>query len=242
VGATGAGLSYQWQVSQDGGSTFTNVSATATNAGYTTPATTLADNGTQFRVLVSGLAGSATSAPPAVLAVNAPAVASADANQTICAGSATAVLGGTVGGGATGGLWTSSGTGIFLPDATTLNATYTPSAADVTSGAVTLTMTSAGQQSPCGAASAQVVLTIIPVTLTPPTLIGPTWLSNGLFQFAFSNNDPCASFTVLTTTNPWLPLSNWTVAGPATNAAPGLFQLITDTTNIPQGYYRVRSP
>ena len=103
-------------------------------------------------------------------------------------------------------------------------------------------MTSAGQQSPCGAASAQVVLTIIPVTVTPPTLIGPTLLSNGLFQFAFSNNDPGASFTVLTTTNPWLPLSNWTVAGPATNTAPGLFQFSTGTTNTPQGYYRVRSP
>jgi hypothetical protein len=176
------------------------------------------------------------------ITINPAATASAGPNQTICAGSLTAALGGTVGGGATGGLWTSSGTGTFVPDATTLNAIYTSSAADVTAGAVTLTMTSAGQQSPCGAASAQAVLTIIPVTLTPPTLIGPTWLSNGLFRFAFSNNDPCASFTVLTTTNPWLPLSNWTVAGPATNTAPGLFQFSTGTTNTRQGYYRVRSP
>jgi hypothetical protein len=47
---------------------------------------------------------------------------------------------------------------------------------------------------------------------------------------------------VLTTTNLSLPLINWTVAGPATNTAPGVFQFSTDTTNTPQGYYRVRSP
>jgi hypothetical protein len=76
----------------------------------------------------------------------------------------------------------------------------------------------------------------------PPTLIGPKLLGNGRFQFAFSNNDQGASFTVLTATNLSLPLSNWTLAGPATNAAPGLFQFSTDTTNNPRGFYRVRSP
>jgi hypothetical protein len=66
--------------------------------------------------------------------------------------------------------------------------------------------------------------------------------SNGIFQFAFSNSDPGATFTVLTTTNPSLPLTDWTVVGPATNTAPGLFQFNTDTTNNPPGFYRVRSP
>ena len=242
VAAAGMNLDYQWQVSQDNGITFTNISASATNASYTNLAPAAADNGKQYQVVVSGGGASVTSAPPAVLTVNPPATASACANQTICAGSATAALGGTVGGGATGGTWSSSGTGSFAPNATTLNATYTPSAADITAGTVTLTLGTTGQLSPCTPATAQVVLTIIPVTVTPPILIGPTLLSNGLFQFAFSNTDPCASFTVLTTTNPWLPLSNWTVAGPATNSAPGLFQFGTGTTNTPQGFYRVRSP
>jgi hypothetical protein len=205
-------------------------------------APTLADNGNQYQVVVSGEGASATSAPPAVLTVNAPATATASLNQTICAGSATAGLGGTVGGGATGGTWSSSGTGSFVPDTTTLNATYTPSAADITAGTVTLTLSASGQLSPYTSATAQVVLTINPVTVTPPTLIDPTLLSNGLFQFVFTNNNPCASFTVLTTTNPWLPLSNWMVAGPAANIAPGLFQFSTGTTNTPQGFYRVRSP
>ena len=53
-----------------------------------------------------------------------------------------------------------SGTGSIAPDPTTLNATYTPSAADITAGTVTLTLTSTGQHAPCGAATAEVVVTI----------------------------------------------------------------------------------
>ena len=102
--------------------------------------------------------------PPAtaqvIATINAAATATSGGNQTICAGGSTAALGGSVGGGATGGLWSSSGTGTFLPNATTLNAMYSPSAADVTAGAVTLTLTSTGQLAPCGAATAQVLLTL----------------------------------------------------------------------------------
>ena len=214
----------------------------ATNAVYTPTAAEIATGQATLTLAAYGPWPCWEVTSTMTITIDPAATAGAGGNQTICAGSATAALDGTVGGGATGGLWTSSGTGIFVPDATTLNAIYTPSARDVTAGAVTLTMTSAGQQSPCGAASAQVVLSIIPVTVTPPILIGPIWLSNGLFQFAFSNNDLGASFTVLTSTNLSLPLSNWTVAGPATNTASGLFQFSTGTTNTPQGYYRVRSP
>jgi gliding motility-associated-like protein len=51
-------------------------------------------------------------------------------------------LNGAVSGGATTGTWTTTGTGAFAPDANTLNATYTPSAADKTAGTVTLILTS----------------------------------------------------------------------------------------------------
>src|SRR5437763_11433310 len=113
--------------------------------------------------MVSGACNPAvTATPPAVLTVNTPATASAGGNQAICAGSSTAGLGGSVGGGATGGTWSSSGTGTFLPDATVLNATYNPSAADITAGTVTLTLTSTGQTAPCGPATAQVIVTINP--------------------------------------------------------------------------------
>jgi hypothetical protein len=78
--------------------------------------------------------------------------------------------------------------------------------------------------------------------LTAPIVIGTTSLGNGRFQFSFSNNDPGVAFTVLTTTNLSLPLSNWTVAGPATNTAPGLYQFSSPTTNISRRFFRVRSP
>jgi hypothetical protein len=70
-------------------------------------------------------------------------------------------LAGSVGGSATTGTYTSSGTGTFSPNATTLNATYTPSAADVAAGSVTITLTS-NATSPCTGATATLALSISP--------------------------------------------------------------------------------
>src|SRR2546423_173327 len=83
VVATGtAPLSYQWRKSG------TAISG-ATASTYTTPATTSADNGSQFTVVVSNTAGSVTS-NAATLTVNAAAVAPSittqPASQTVTAG------------------------------------------------------------------------------------------------------------------------------------------------------------
>ncbi len=83
VSATGtAPLSYQWR--KNGA----NITGATSNA-YTTPATTTADSGSTFSVVVTNSAGSATS-NNATLTVNAAAVApsitSQPANQTITAG------------------------------------------------------------------------------------------------------------------------------------------------------------
>jgi len=83
VSATGtAPLSYQWRKN---GANITG----ATSSSYTTPATTTADSGSTFSVVVTNSAGSATS-NNATLTVNAPAVApsitSQPANQTVTAG------------------------------------------------------------------------------------------------------------------------------------------------------------
>lgn len=51
---------YQWQRSGAGGSTFADI-AGATAASYTTPATSTADNGTQYRVVVTNASSSAIS-------------------------------------------------------------------------------------------------------------------------------------------------------------------------------------
>ena len=81
-----------------------------------------------------------------------------------------------------------------------------------------------------------------PPAVTPPHLSGAVMLTNGGFQFSFTNV-ASANFTVLGTTNVSLPLSNWTPLGPATEIAPGQYQF-TDagSTSNAARYYRVRSP
>ena len=83
VTATGtAPIAYQWQKNS------ANI-AGANVASYTTPATTMADNGSKFDVIVSNSAGTVTSAQ-ATLTVNAassaPNITTQPANQTVTAG------------------------------------------------------------------------------------------------------------------------------------------------------------
>ena len=69
VGATGPTvLSYQWQISTNSGASFADL-AGANNSSYTTPTTTLANNGSQYRTLVSGLCGAAVTSAVATLSV-----------------------------------------------------------------------------------------------------------------------------------------------------------------------------
>jgi hypothetical protein len=85
-GVTASGtapLTYQWQ--KDSGAGFTNI-AGATSASYTTPATTLADDGSRYRVVVSNVAGSVTSGVAnltVTLVAVAPAITTPPANQTV---------------------------------------------------------------------------------------------------------------------------------------------------------------
>src|SRR5665213_1524703 len=96
----------------------------------------------------------------------APIAVNAGVDQTICANTA-ATLSGTVAGGTTTGIWTTTGTGAFAPSNTALNATYTPSAGDAALGSVTLTLTSTGA---CIPVADQMLLTITPA---PTANAGP---------------------------------------------------------------------
>ena len=75
---------------------------------------------------------------------NAPVV-EAGPDQFICKNnSLNATLNGTVGGGASTGIWSTSGTGTFSPSNTALNTTYIPSSADTAAGSVRIILTSTG--------------------------------------------------------------------------------------------------
>ena len=96
---------------------------------------------------------------PIQVNVTQPATAAFPAATASTCGTSAYQLAGTVTGSATTGTYTSSGTGTFAPNATTLNATYTPSAADVAAGSVTITLTAAAA-APCAASTATLTLSI----------------------------------------------------------------------------------
>lgn len=83
VSATGTPApSLQWQVSTDGGATWTDIPG-ATGTSYTTPATTSGDNGSRYRVVATNANGTATSTP-ATLTVSAAANCTGPGNTGWC--------------------------------------------------------------------------------------------------------------------------------------------------------------
>jgi hypothetical protein len=84
VAASGTPVpSYQWQLSTDGGASFNNVVG-AVGASLTTAATSLANNGQRYRVVVSNSAGAVTSSV-ALLSVNAASTAPVVTTQPLAA-------------------------------------------------------------------------------------------------------------------------------------------------------------
>jgi len=159
VSATGtAPLSYQWR--KNG----TNITG-ATSSSYTTPATTTADSGCAFSVVVANSAGSVTSSN-AVLNVNsgatAPSITTQPANQTVTAGQTATFSVGATGTAPMTYQWKKNGTSItgatsssYATPATTasdsgstFSVAISNSAGSVTSNNATLMVNQAGPQAP----------------------------------------------------------------------------------------------
>jgi hypothetical protein len=85
-------------------------------------------------------------------------------NQTVCASSPTVTLAGSKGGTATVATW-SGGAGTFLPNNTTLNATYTPTLGEITAGSVKLKLTTDDPDGICKAAVDSVIITYDPASI-----------------------------------------------------------------------------
>jgi hypothetical protein len=77
-------------------------------------------------------------------------------------------------------------------------------------------------------------------TPTPISLVNPVKLPGGAFQFAFTGAANGTN-TALATTNPALPMANWTVLGVVPEFSTGLF-VFSDAQAANRRFYRVRSP
>ena len=150
----GSATSATWS----GGTGTFNPNNTTLNAIYTPSAAEIAAGTVTLTLTTNDPAGPCAAVSDNVtITISPAATVNAGPDQNICAGN-TVTLAGSVGGSATGGTW-SGGTGIFTPNANALNAVYTPSAAEVTAGTVTLTLTTTG---PCSTLTDDVVITISP--------------------------------------------------------------------------------
>ncbi|HEV7779844.1 MAG TPA: T9SS type A sorting domain-containing protein, partial [Chitinophagaceae bacterium] len=90
VGATGTGLSYQWQVSTDNGVTYSNIINNPPYTGATTASllitnVTTAMNGYRYRVIVSGTCPPAVTSNPVTLVVSTPpTITTQPVNRIVC--------------------------------------------------------------------------------------------------------------------------------------------------------------
>ena len=135
----GGSASGQWSMSGDG--TFSPNDSTL-NATYIFGTADTA-NGSVTLYLVSTNNGNCLAETDSVQFTITPVpVALAGADTNVCVNSTGIVLGGQIIGTPGSGVWTSSGSGSFVPDSTALNATYIPGAADTAAGTVTLILSS----------------------------------------------------------------------------------------------------
>ena len=193
AGSSSNGASVQWTTSGTG--SFDD--ATTLNAIYTPSAADITAGTVTLTLTATGMAPCTGTASDGVLiTIQATPTAAAGDDQKICAGSTVTLAGSSSNGASV--QWTTSGTGSF-DDATTLNAIYTPSAADITAGTVTLTLKATGMAPCTGTASDDVLITFSQVGCT---LDVPEWVCSDSTNNTASVDDAGAGATYV-----------WTVTG-----------------------------
>ena len=108
-----------------------------------------------------------------LLSVKQAPLVNASVNQIVCGNNSTVTLNGTVSGASTTGIWSTLGTGSFVPTNTVLTGKYIPSTADTAAGSVKLVLTSTLNNG-CALERDTMLITIT----DPPTAnAGPTSMS-----------------------------------------------------------------
>ncbi|MGZ4078819.1 MAG: PKD domain-containing protein, partial [Bacteroidia bacterium] len=139
--ASSASLNYLWSPST--GLSATNISnptVTLVNAGPAPVSNT-------YIVATGDPATFCFSSDTVIVTTNPLASVNAGSDQSVCAGTSV-TLAGSIGGAASSATW-SGGTGSFSPNASTLNAVYAPSAADIAAGSIILSLATNDPAGPC---------------------------------------------------------------------------------------------
>ncbi len=115
-----------------------------------------------------------------------PPTAYAGPDKNSCSGAAVAMAG-SIGGGANSSSWSSTGSGSFSPNITSLTASYTPSAADIAAGTVFIILTTNDPDGsgPCVSARDTMKITLIN-SVSPVTVSGTTGVCRPVNGVGFS--------------------------------------------------------
>jgi gliding motility-associated-like protein len=151
-----------------------NPNATTLNAVYTPSSAELTAGTVTLTLTTDDPAGPCNSvSDQVVITIDQLAVVNAGGDQVICSSNSLS-LNGTIGGATTSAIWSTSGSGTFTPSNTALNATYNPSAADITTAFVQIALTSDDPVGPCPSVTSSFNLSI---NLTPSANAGADFVS-----------------------------------------------------------------
>ncbi|MFN3916592.1 MAG: gliding motility-associated C-terminal domain-containing protein [Flavobacteriales bacterium] len=146
------------------GINFVSTSTGEINLTTSTPGTYTVTN------FIAAAGGCASATANFSITIEPAATVDAGTYSAICAGNVIN-LNGSFGGSATSATW--SGSGTFSPNTTTMTATYTPSAGEVSAGEASVTLTTNSPGGVCPAASETVLITITSLPAAP-TVSGTT--------------------------------------------------------------------
>ncbi|HSP15269.1 MAG TPA: putative Ig domain-containing protein [Thermoanaerobaculia bacterium] len=215
----------QWQVSTNGGATFTNIAgATSTTYSFST---TLADNGHQFRAVLTNACGSATSAA-AILTVVCPTITVTNpATTTAPAGAAFSQT--FTQSGSTGTVTFT--TASALPAGLTLASNGTLSGTPTQTGTFPITVTATDSFGCVGTGVVyNLVITCQTITITNPATTTGTVSAPFSQQFTQTGAIGATTFTTASAMPPGLSLSaSGLLSG--TPTAPGTFPIVVTVTD-----------
>ena len=182
----------------NGFGSFQNPSSSVINSYIPSPLDTLVS---PIRLILTSTGSCEMRRDTLMLFVSPAPIVNASADQTVCANNALVQLNGTVSGGASTGTWTTLGSGSFIPNPNTLNASYDPSEADKTAGLVRLVLTSTNYGS-CNA-----VTDTMSVSITQPPVVDA---GDDTLVVCYNNPDVLLSGSVsgTSTTGKWITTGN----------------------------------